>query len=112
MIPRGHTLVSKALRNAARGEVCVRCERPVKNETVVLCHLPLNAWGFGSSMAGKCPDWLGAHLCDECHAWIDGPDGRRDAETRGRVLAATLARLFDNGTLQIKGERHDVDIPF
>ncbi len=110
MIPKGHRLVSPALRKAAAGESCVLCG--IQDGTIVLCHLPLNAWGFGSGKALKCPDWLGAHLCHRCHSDVDSEKFRRDAELRGKVLAATLARLFDNGTLQIKGEKHDLDLPF
>lgn len=63
-------------------------------------------------MGAKCPDWLGAHLCAVCHEAVDLGENRRDAETRGRLLCLTLARLFDRGVLTIPGETHNVEVFF
>jgi len=94
------TLVSQRLRDAPRDVDfdCVRCRNP----EACLCHLP--AWDAGTGQ--KCDDWQGAHLCAECHAYFDGPQGRHDFAARFLVLTRTLRRLFEHGILEVRGETH------
>lgn len=90
---------SKRLREAARDVPCVLCNR--NDGTVVLAHLPGSFYGMPAGMGQKTHDWLGAHLCHDCHAEIDSTH-RRDAEIRMMALCRTLERLFNDGTLTVR----------
>ena len=89
---------SKRLRDAARFQRCVLCG--TDDGTVVLAHLPGSRYGAPAGMAEKTHDWLGAHLCRECHERMDG-ELRDDVEIRMMVLVLTLERLFDQGVLRV-----------
>lgn len=97
LLPKDPAFRSKRLREAARGQACVRCS--AQDGTVVLAHLPM-ADEFG--MGYKTHDWLGAHLCRACHDYVDGPEGRADAELRHRLLVRTLKRLFAQGMVVVR----------
>lgn len=63
------SLISKKIRNSARGQECqVRmpgvCNR--NNETVILAHV-----GKGSGMGQKCDDIHATYACSACHDVID-----------------------------------------
>jgi len=79
---------------------------------VVLAHLAFKDGG----MATKSPDHQGGHLCNAnsqlgfiraidpqmgCHQYADG-EGRDDIEFKFIALTRTLARLFNNGTIEVK----------
>lgn len=64
------SLISKKIRNSARGQQCqvrmpVVCNR--NPETVVLAHV-----GKGSGMGQKCDDIHATYACSACHDVIDG----------------------------------------
>lgn len=63
------SVISKKIRNSARGQECqVRmpgvCNR--NNETVILAHV-----GKGSGMGQKCDDIHATYACSACHDVID-----------------------------------------
>lgn len=93
--------ISKRLRRAAKGQPCVRCG--AQDETVVLAHLPGAYYGAASGTSQKTHDWLGAHLCGECHGYVDSAEGRKDTQTRMFCLVKTLERLFESGVLRSIG---------
>lgn len=77
------SLISKKIRNSARGQQCqVRipgvCNR--NPETVVLAHV-----GKGSGMGQKCDDIHATYACSACHDAIDG---------RVRVNTPQVTRLY------------------
>ena len=105
------------LRDYARNQICVRCGRADEEtrRTVVLCHYhgPF-ALTLGKGTQYKIPDHLGAHLCKQCHDFLDwrtdyDPLHRRlvKASRRDRSLdfavciMQTQNRLFDVGMLQV-----------
>lgn len=96
LLPKKAPIRSGKLREAARDQACVRCG--AQDGTVVLAHLPYPG-GFG--MGQKTDDIIGAHLCRECHDYVDGP-GRREYDLRFRLLAATLTRLLRDGVVVVK----------
>lgn len=64
------SVISKKIRNSARGQECqVRipsvCNR--NNETVILAHV-----GKGAGMGQKCDDIHATYACSACHDVIDG----------------------------------------
>ncbi|MET6758957.1 DUF1364 domain-containing protein [Pseudoalteromonas sp. NCIMB_1079] len=64
------SVISKKIRNSARGQQCqVRipgvCNR--NPETVILAHV-----GKGSGMGQKCDDIHATYACSACHDVIDG----------------------------------------
>ncbi|WP_434779251.1 nuclease domain-containing protein [Neisseria sp. Ec49-e6-T10] len=71
-INKQRNLVSKHIRNGARGELCsfmfthgvCECSR----ETTVFCHLKSGTHGMGL----KGTDLIGAYGCRSCHDFIDG----------------------------------------
>ena len=95
---------SPAMREGARGTMCVLCEQ---RPTHSCAHLPTKQIGFLSGMASKCPDWLIADLCIECHAKMDGDEWRNDLQMRMKAHCLTLQRRFDQGVLTVRGEEHD-----
>lgn len=97
-------IVSKALRNSARGKSCT-LRLPGCNhnpETVVLAHLPIPGRGI---MGGKEQDFLGVHACQHCHDLLD----RRikgepvDGLDMLRALAETQQQWIEEGLMKIKG---------
>ena len=103
-------LNSPKLRDAPRHECCVMCER---SPCIGVAHLPHNEWGQPAGTGQKTDDWCGAHLCQDCHDYADGP-GRNDHAWRARALCATLHRLFVRGVIVIPGEEFHAtdDLPF
>lgn len=58
------------LREAARGQSCVRCG--ACDDTVVLAHYTgPRQYAYGKGIAMKCSDLAGADLCMNCHAHFD-----------------------------------------
>ena len=89
---------SKTLREAARGQSCVLCWD--SRGTTVLAHLPGSFYGMPAGIGQKTHDWLGAHLCHDCHALMDS-EWRKDPQIRMKALCLTLERLFDEGVLTV-----------
>ncbi|ASM53667.1 hypothetical protein PNIG_a1518 [Pseudoalteromonas nigrifaciens] len=64
------SVISKKIRNSARGQECqVRIPGVCNgnNETVILAHV-----GKGSGMGQKCDDIHATYACSACHDVIDG----------------------------------------
>ncbi len=99
--PPSPRYLSKRLRRAAKDQSCVLCGNDEEGR-VILAHLPSQSYGMTAGCAQKTHDWLGAHLCDRCHAYVDGP-GRKDTDLRMMALCRTLERLFDSGELHSVG---------
>ncbi|WLD56901.1 DUF1364 domain-containing protein [Salinispirillum sp. LH 10-3-1] len=71
-------IVSKKLRNSARGQDCTLNIAGVCNynpETVVLAHLPDESKGMGT----KADDISACFACSACHDYIDGRAGGKMA---------------------------------
>ncbi|WPJ21824.1 YbcO [Pseudoalteromonas phage vB_Pun_Y3] len=77
------SVISKKIRNSARGQECQVRIHDVCNgnsETVILAHV-----GRGSGMGQKCDDIHATYACSSCHDAIDG---------RTRVFEPRLVRLY------------------
>lgn len=99
---------SQTLRDAACGESCVRCGSRLN---VVGCHYTGARRGaYGGGLSIKVHDFLIAHLCQECHLWLDTLSREKSkrwehSEEFLHLIALTLTRLFENGTLVVRGMR-------
>ena len=101
-------IVSKKIRNSARGEDCTFQIVGVCNydtETTVLCHLNTSRKGMGI----KSMDYFGVYGCSDCHNVIDGrvkTDIPREEIWRCqmRALERTWALLIEDGLIAIKGD--------
>lgn len=96
-------IVSKKLRNSARGESCSLRLPGVCNhnpETTVLAHVPCGQRGIGL----KGPDLVAVFACSACH---DALDGRSRHEVDGwdviRALAETQVRWVQMGLVEVAG---------
>lgn len=96
-------IVSKALRDSARGETCtLRLQGCLPGtETVVLAHAP----GTGMKGVGmKVPDVFSLYCCHNCHDIIDGRKrGEWDFRDIVRAMAETMTRFIEKGLVTIKG---------
>ena len=96
-------VVSKKIRNAARGQDCTMQVCGVCNhnpETTVLAHV--NTTGAGSRGA-KCHDFSAVFSCYACHYWHDNNMGSqldRLFYTR-RALVRTWEKLIEMGHIKI-----------
>ncbi len=95
-------IVSKKLRESARGQSCT-LRLPgcgFDDGTVVLAHLPCGQKGMGM----KGPDQIACFACDHCHSVLDG---RRKGEIAEgdmlRALAETQLIWLREGLLTVKG---------
>lgn len=103
MFPKNNALVSKKLRDSARGEVCTFNVVGVCNynpETTVLAHLPVEIAGTKST------DLSAAFACSDCHDWLDrrsrSPCADEDREFyMRRANIRTLHRWKELGLLRI-----------
>ena len=99
-------IVSKKIRNSARGEDCTFQIVGVCNynpETTVLCHLPSMSKGIGT----KSDDICSAYGCSSCHDIIDRRVFNEEFEDHRewymrRAMARTWRRLIDMGIVVIK----------
>ncbi|MGJ8525199.1 putative nuclease YbcO [Halomonadaceae bacterium LMG 33818] len=96
-------IVSKALRNSARGRNCT-LRLPGCNhnpETTVLAHLPTGMGGMGM----KSPDMIGVFACSECHDRLDSRVRGAEIDWRDitRALAETQQQWIEEGLMTIKG---------
>ncbi|MGJ8524072.1 putative nuclease YbcO [Carnimonas sp. R-84981] len=96
-------IISKALRNSARGKNCT-LRLPGCNhnpETTVLAHLPTGMGGMGM----KSPDNLAVYACCSCHDRLDSrtKDAEIDWRDITRALAETQQQWIEEGLMKIKG---------
>lgn len=110
MIPKPTKIVSKKLRDSARGESCSLRIPGICNgnrETTVLAHLNSNRKGTGN----KSPDIFAVYACSSCHDWLDGRipkdldplHGRSKAVEQLRALMETWLKFHDKDLIEIKG---------
>ena len=96
--------VSQKLRQAARGQACVRCG--VEDGTTVLAHYRgPRRHSYGGGLGHKGHDLIGAHLCHACHVQMDTT--LIDRETRWErseeflhLVALTLINLWEREVLK------------
>lgn len=97
------------LREAARGQSCVRCG--ADDNTIVLCHYS-GPWQhkFGKGMRIKGADIVGADLCAKCHKFFDEYETHSGVSEQWRVerseefLAAcmlTVIRRIQQGIIKV-----------
>ena len=98
-------IVSKALRNSARGKNCTLRIPGVCNsnpETTVLAHVPCGLSGWGM----KGPDNISCYACSDCHDAIDGRNFQAtahwDAYDLIRAVSETQTLMIHEGLLIIK----------
>jgi len=106
------TFRSAALLKAARDESCVRCGSTV---CVVGAHYTgARRLAYGGGYGIKVHDFLIAHLCQQCHEYLDrlfreaGENKERlweHSEEFLHLIAITLIRLFARGVIVVKGAR-------
>lgn len=99
MGPKEPPLVSKPIRDSAKGEMCT-LNLPGCNydpETTVLCHLRYFTW---AGMGQKPPDILAFYGCSHCHA--EQERGNAGYEDLLRALGKTLLRLLAKGLITAK----------
>lgn len=99
MDPKPQTFRSKKLREAAKGQDCVSCNK--NDGTTVAAHISLPYAGFQGGMGSKTHDFMCAHLCHQCHTYYDGI-GRNEHGTRSFLVLVTLRRLFEQGVIEVK----------
>ena len=92
------------LRQAAKGQSCVRCG--VDDGTVVLAHyFGPRRHLYGGGMSRKGHDLIGAHLCSTCHHMVDIEmrDHKLKYEYSEQFLhycALTIIRLYEQGVIK------------
>lgn len=96
-------VVSKKIRNSARGQDCALRIPGVCNfnpETTVLAHV-----GRNRGMSIKCHDTMAVYACSSCHDQIDGRSSVLDVGTRSQyildALEETQAKLLEQGLINI-----------
>lgn len=97
---------SKKLLDAARGLHCQNCG--ADDGTTVAAHANWHEYGKGRGL--KCHDFFTAHLCFECHTWLDSgsavdPTGVYASTDKREMWESahrkTLVCLFDRGFLKV-----------
>lgn len=95
-------MVSKKIRNSAKGEECaLRLGNCSSSETVVLAHI-----GKNRGMGYKCGDHFAVYACYNCHDIIDGRQksaySKIELEAEKlRALEETQQKLIDKGLLNV-----------
>ena len=93
------------LREAARDQSCVRCG--AEDGTVVLAHyFGPRRHDYGGGMSRKGSDLIGAHLCANCHTYMDSKSRDKDnrwelSEEFLHLCALTILRLEATGKLRV-----------
>lgn len=99
-------LVSKKIRNAARGELCTLNVAGVcsyDRETTIFAHLPFE----GGAMGGKVTDLSGCFACHACHDaadrrhWSAELEDHREFYFR-RAMVRTWERLIEMGIITVR----------
>jgi hypothetical protein len=91
------------LRQAARDQSCVRCGK--QDGTVVCCHYTgVRRGSYGGGLGIKVHDLIGAHLCGECHRFMDTTGRKKDdkwlhSEEFQHLVLLTILRLHDQGII-------------
>lgn len=89
-------IVSKKIRNSARGESCsLRVSHMCNDDTVVGCHLNSNYRGTGL----KSPDIWIVYGCNACHELLDS--GKVTKEDQLRALQETQMKLAEKGLIKV-----------
>ena len=99
-------IVSKKIRNSAKGEECTLRIPGICNfdpDTTVFCHLPSKASGIGQ----KGNDYCGVYGCHNCHSVLDRRHWHQPFEDERweqihRAWEETLSRLIEKGLIIIK----------
>lgn len=98
----------QAIRDAARGQSCIRCG--AGSETVVCAHYsgPRRS-AYGGGLGEKVHDLISCHLCGQCHSWIDTLGKDKDdkwilSEELLHLVALTIIRLYSQGIIIVKGD--------
>jgi hypothetical protein len=97
---------SQKLLDAARDQPCVRCG--IQDGTVVGCHYTgARRHAYGGGLSIKVWDFLIAHLCANCHRYMDTLSRDKykaweHSEEFLHVIALTLAQLFERGIIIVK----------
>lgn len=92
------------LRKLAAGQSCVRCG--VDNGTIVLAHyFGPRRHHYGGGMGHKGHDAVGAHLCMDCHRYMDTESRDKlrawdHSEEFLHLCALTWIRLVDKGLVK------------
>lgn len=77
--------------------------------TVVLAHRNRNAWGLLFGRGIKSLSMSGALLCDLCHAYGDGKDGRKDSDFWELAVQRTQTWAWRSGYLQFRPDGGEPD---
>lgn len=96
-------IVSKALRDSARGESCtlrlVGCN--FNPETTVLAHAPIKGM---RGMGMKVPCLFSMYACNSCHDVLDGrKKGEWCYQDVLRAMCETQKRFMEKGLVKVKG---------
>jgi hypothetical protein len=106
----GDTVI-QILRDAARDQNCIRCG--AKDQTTVLAHYTgARRLSYGGGLGRKVHDLVGAHLCYRCHQDMDllsrsAADKWLHSEEFQHLVILTILRLYEQGTILVKGERRE-----
>ncbi len=110
MYPKTRPLISKALREAARGKSCVRCDTPYSSQG---CHYTgLRQHEFGKGVGIKGHDLMQADLCTPCHQYFDIETIHKSIEKSEEFfmcIARTVIRRYNEGVIVIKKENKQHD---
>lgn len=108
MIPKATRIESKAIRNAANGQLCTVQVAGIcrhSPETTVLAHLPDESHGMGR----KSDDISAVFACDLCHDLLDNrrpwPESEKPHREwyQRRAMVRTWRLLVEAGVVTIKG---------
>jgi formate dehydrogenase maturation protein FdhE len=97
------------LRDAAEGQACVCCGR--QDQTVVGAHYTgKRRLSYGGGFGKKVNDLVMAHLCGECHKYMDQLSREKDkgwehSEEFLHYVMLTILSIHRQGILVVKGER-------
>ena len=100
--PKPHrALVSKAIRQSARGRTCaLRWVPCAPDDTVVLAHVR----GIWAGVAQKPSDIFGVFACQHCHDSMDGRRGPKPPASEVlRAMIETQTILLAEGIITVKG---------
>ena len=101
-------IVSKKLRDSARGKACTlrsteHCNE--NGENVMLCHIPMKGM---AGMGQKSSDIHSFYGCEGCHKWMDG-EGRNSPLRWPWLLQAmmeTQSIMYESGLIKVVGDKN------